>query len=294
MARTDGADRTNSIVPLGHLRPGQPITPAVLVANGDRIYEPPPILPKRPLGVQMRKIALVGSAPTIDQTPWFDPSWEIWAHATVHTLTRRVDRYFDLHPWSWIVSKGSPGYLNWLKREHAPIFMAERQLDVPSSVRYPLDRILSEFPRYFSSHAAYMVALALTEGVSHLGFFGIHYQLGSEYAEQRANAEFWAGVAAGRGVQLVIPPLSPFCHEPKTLYAYESHAEGAPAEQRRQRKQVDRVDAKIDGLHLRIGVTLDESERTAHAGMELSKDLVNMRRQAEGQPALLPNGESAW
>lgn len=295
MSRTDGQDRSNTITPLGHLRPGQPITPAVLVAHGDRAYEPPTILPQRHLGIgTQRKIAIIGSAPTIDQTPWFDPSWEIWAHATIHTLCRRVDRYFDLHPWSWIESKGSPGYLSWLKREKAPIFLAELRQEVPSSVRYPLDRILSEFPRYFTSHTAYMVALALTEGVSHLGFFGIHYQLGSEYAEQRAGAEFWAGIAAGRGVQLVIPPTSPLCHEPKELYAYESHAEGEPAKKRKARKHADRVDAKIDGLHLRVGLTIEESERTAHPGVEMAKDLVNMRRMMEGKPAVLPNGEPAW
>jgi hypothetical protein len=90
-------------------------------------------------------------------------------------------------------------------------------------VRYPKERVLAEFPRYFTSHAAWMIALALTEGVTHLGFFGIHYALDEEHKKQRSGCEFWMGVAIGRGVQIVNPPGSPLMREPGWLYGYESH-----------------------------------------------------------------------
>jgi hypothetical protein len=187
-----------------------------------RYTEPPPPRTAKTTGV--RKIALVGSAPSIDATPWHDPTWEIWAHATVHSLCTRVDRYFDLHPWKWITEKDVPGYVQWLKQTKTPVYLQEQRADVVSSLRFPKERLLAEWPEYFTSHAAWMIALALSEGVTHLGFFGIHYAGDEEHQEQRPGCEFWMGVALGRGVQLVIPPDNPLLKEPKwRLYGYRSH-----------------------------------------------------------------------
>ena len=176
--------------------------------------------------VGVKKIALIGTAPTVRHAPWSDPSWEIWAHASAARLCKRVDRYFDLHPehvFSEARKNGQANYHAWLKSLTTPVYMQDRYPTIPASVRYPKERILAEFPRYFSSTFAWMVALALTEGATHLGVFGIHYQFGSEYAEQRPGAEFWLGLAAGRGVQIVNPEGSPLLREPARLYGYESH-----------------------------------------------------------------------
>ena len=187
--------------------------------------EAPPVISAPTAGLgRLRKIALIGSAMTVNLAPWFDPSWEIWAHATCHPYCKRVDRYFDLHPWEWISGKPVPGYLAWLKTLQTPIYMQRKFRDVPASRRYPKERMLAgEYPRYFTNHVAWMVALALSEGVTHLGFFGIHYALEEEHKKQRAGCEFWMGVAVGRGVQIVNPPGSPLLRQPSWLYGYESH-----------------------------------------------------------------------
>jgi hypothetical protein len=191
---------------------------------GRRYTEPPPIIPSPIAGVgRLRKIAIVGAAHTVDFTPWYDASWEIWAHSTTYPLCKRVDRYFDLHPWKWIVEKPMPGYVDWLTSVRTPVYMQRKFPAVRSSVRYPRERVLTEFRRYFTSQAAWMMALALTEGVTHLGFFGIHYSLDEEHKKQRAGCEYWMGVCEGRGVQLVLPPGSPLLREPNWLYGYESH-----------------------------------------------------------------------
>jgi hypothetical protein len=52
--------------------------------------------------------------------------------------------------------------------------------EIPQSVMYPKGRVVAEFRRYFTSQAAWMIALALTEGVTHVGFFGIHYDARDE------------------------------------------------------------------------------------------------------------------
>jgi hypothetical protein len=100
--------------------------------------------------------------------------------------------------------------------------MQEKYRDVPQSIRYPRERILSEFRRYITSQTGWMIALALTEGVTHLGFYGIHYDHQDERGWQLACAEYWVGLAEGRGVQIAIPPGSPLLRNP-LLYGYESH-----------------------------------------------------------------------
>lgn len=193
---------------------------------------------------RLRKIALVGTASSIRFAPWEDRTWEIWAHASSRALCERVDRYFDLHPQAFWTKpkKWDPSYLQWLTRQPVPIYMQDRFAEVPMSIRYPRERVLTEFRRYFTSHAAWMTALALMEGVTHLGFFGIHYSSDSEYASQRSGCEYWMGLAEGRGVQLVLPEGNPLLRTPSRLYAYESHDDGQLHESYRWSPKVPHVD----------------------------------------------------
>jgi hypothetical protein len=181
-------------------------------------YEPPG------LG-RLRKIALIGTANTYPWAPFHDPSWEIWAHNSAIPICPRVDRIFELHSkFVWSKKKHwHKDYQKFLRECPVPIYMQRHWPDIPQSIRYPRERVLSEFRRYFSSQAAWMIALALTEGVTHLGFYGIHYEHSSERDWQRQGCEYWMGMAEGRGVQLVIPEACPLLKQPKLLYGYESH-----------------------------------------------------------------------
>ena len=188
---------------------------------------------------QLRKIALLGGVgQTLQHAPFEDPSWECWAHSSVPPKRlRRVDRFFDLHPRHCFEERlkcGRTDYFGWLKATTTPVYMQAKEPDIPASVRYPLARIQTEWPQVpFGSQTAYMIALALSEGVTHLGLFGIHYGFKTEYEEQRANCELWVGIAMGRGVQVLLPPGCPVAREPHELYGYESHT----PEKYRARKQ---------------------------------------------------------
>ena len=196
--------------------------------------------PRAPIG-QTRKIAILGGAHTIRYAPFDDMSWELWSHASCRDRCRRApDVLFDLHPkalWGDPMKKRwDPGYLRWLKRNFIPIYMQERFPEVPASLRYPFETMITEFPRgYMTNQSAYMIALALMSGVTHLAVYGCHYQAKSEYWAQRGSMEYWLGVAEGRGVNVLLPPQCDLLNRPSLLYGYQSH----PAGKRHESYDVD-------------------------------------------------------
>jgi hypothetical protein len=222
-----------------------------------------PRLPVAGMG-RMRKIALLGSHYSLEYAPWGDLSWELWGHASSRFLyKRKPDRYFDMHRKEcWTAGRKEERYVHWLAKNTVPIYMQQVHPEVPASVRYPKEQIFAEFRKYFSSHAAYMIALALYEGVTHIGLFGINYSADSEYATQRGSTEYWLGFAEGRGVHIVIPARCTLLNDPPLLYAYESHDEqGRLVECYRRKRATVQVGKELRELKI---VTRD-SEKPAPA-----------------------------
>lgn len=185
--------------------------------------------PSRPGPGALRKVGILGGHPaSLRQAPWDDPTWEWWSHAsTVRMLRVEPHRLIDIHPPHCFTTQKKNGfadYYEFLRRTHIPIYMQRVVPEIPTSVKYPRDIIKSLWPGVpFGSQTAWMVALALLEGVTHLGFWGVSYEHKTEYSRQRANAEHWVGIARGSGVQIVLPKSTPFCREPVEDYGYQSH-----------------------------------------------------------------------
>lgn len=180
---------------------------------------------------RQRKVAIIGShSGSVLFAPYRDPTWEVWAHSSCAQLVPkgRADRLFDVHPRHCFEIARKNGFLDYfayLKACKTPIWMQEVYPDIPQSQRYPIELVRSLWPDVpLGSQTAEMIALALIEGVTHLGFWGVHYSHGSDYEESRPNCEQWIGIARGMGVQIVIPSQSPLCHEPREVYGYETHA----------------------------------------------------------------------
>jgi hypothetical protein len=172
--------------------------------------------------------------------------------------------------------------------------MQRRFQKVPASVRYPKERVVAEYPRYFTSHAAWMIALALSEGVTHLGFYGIHYALDEEHKKQRAGCEFWMGIAVGRGVQIVNPEGSPLLREPKWLYGYESHDGKAHARTQTggKKPQTNMALPPQNRVITPIEATVDKIFAAARVDIKTDKD--RLVAQLEGRAPVLPDGTPAW
>jgi hypothetical protein len=174
-----------------------------------------------------KKLGLLGSTSSLVDAPFFDQTWTLAAHPCCRPeCEREPDWYFDMHrPECFRVEKKqwNPKYYSWLKALQTPIFMQENWPDIPMAVRYPKEEVFAEYRQYFSNHCAYMIALAMKEGVTHIGLFGCQYS-GAERAVQRDSLTYWLGRFEQAGGTLVIPERhNTLLSMP--LYGYDSHDE---------------------------------------------------------------------
>jgi hypothetical protein len=175
-----------------------------------------------------KKIALLGSTGSLAFAPWHDPSWTLVAHPCCRKdCKREPDWYFDLHirkQFQHTKKRWHVDYYEWLTHLQTPVFMQEYFKDIPMAVRYPQERIFGEFRNYFTNHCAYMIALAMTEGVTHIGLFGCQYAGGGEREKQRESLLYWLGRFEQAGGTVAIPPAQNSLFT-MPLYGYASHDE---------------------------------------------------------------------
>jgi hypothetical protein len=173
-----------------------------------------------------KKVAIVGYAETSRMlAPFDDPEWEIWSMNQLYRHIPRSDRHFDIHHnWHEHVVEGTD-HVGWLTNAQIPVYMIERLPQFPNSVTLPIQRLIDLNGKdYFSSSIAYMIALAIADGFTHLRIFGVDLIVGDEWDYQKPNAEFWIGVASGKGMIVGIPPESALCKQ-TWRYGYQSQPE---------------------------------------------------------------------
>lgn len=205
---------------------GSPL--AVLDLNPAPVAESPPEVPqavaaapeKKPL-----KVAIVGTAPSSRLlAPFADPSWEIWVCSPGNMNTvPRVTRWFEAHAnleWPENISYGKP-YLDWLRQQTFPVYMQDKS-QVPNAIPIPKDELVSEFgPYFFTSSFSWMMALALKEGATDIGLFGVDMASKDEYILQRSGGHYFIQLATKRGVNIHLPLESDLA-QPPGLYGFDS------------------------------------------------------------------------
>ena len=119
--------------------------------------------------------------------------------------------------------------VRWIKTHPGPIITSRAHPDYPGLIEFPLEAVIREMKfAYFNSTAAYAIAYAIWVGVKRMSLFGMDFTYANaHHAEQgRACVEFWLGIAAGRGIQIVIPKTSSLmdaCNTPaERLYGYDT------------------------------------------------------------------------
>ena len=177
-----------------------------------------------------RKIAIVGTAPSWDLTPWHDPNVEIWSLNDAYNIDgfQRADAWYDLHPLDkfWMVPPASKdkktvvfahqvppgfyvrphGHLDWLATQPMPKWLHpsyQTQLatarDWPHAHAFPKREIEEAYGDYCTSSPQWMLAHALLQGVRDVQIYGIHLSTEQEYIDQRPGFEFLIGCLLGPG-----------------------------------------------------------------------------------------------
>ena len=180
----------------------------------------PPKLGEEPK--KQRKIAMVGTAPSSKGlAPFNDPTWEIWVCSPGNMDVPRADRWFEMHSnllWPENSSYGAP-YVEWLKKQTFPIYAQDQRM-IPNAITLPIQQLVNEFGKYFfTSSFAYMIAMAILEGATEIGLFGIDMASKDEYILQRSGGHYFIQEAAKRGIKVSVPYESDLAQPPE-LYGY--------------------------------------------------------------------------
>lgn len=208
-----------------------------------------------------KKVALVGFADSRDLAPYQDDQWEIWGLNSLFEMIPmdHVTRWFEIHDRRifeidtnkqvgyGLTRTGQP-YMEALTQLNCPVYMVEKYKDIPNSVRFPIEEMISEFDPlhrnlewvnkqfqhsadldwngYFTNTVSYMIALAIHDGYEEIGVWGVDMATGQgfqggEYAVQRPSCEYYLGVAQGRGIKITIPDEADLL-KTRFLYGFEA------------------------------------------------------------------------
>ena len=178
-----------------------------------------------------KKVALVGFAESWKQAPFDDREIEIWGLNELWKYVPRWDRWFELHDAETLgvtkrdLTEGEvKRHLDWLTTQPAgkPIYMQPQFCDgrFPGAVSLPLEALIAQFGRYFTSTIGYMLGMAIRDGYDWIGLYGIDRASDVEYRFQRPNAEYLVGLARGMGKTVVVAESSALL-KAGNLYGFE-------------------------------------------------------------------------
>jgi hypothetical protein len=180
-----------------------------------------------------KRIALIGSAPSsVRLAPYSDPDVEIWCcspGAYPHVSVTRPQKWFEIHRWEppWGPTGPKPwftqDYINYLAKLKCPVYMLEPVKEIPSSVRFPWEPMLTKYGPYFwGSSLSWMMAMAIDEGATEIDFYGVDMSATEEWQDQRQGCHYFISIARALGIQVNVPPESDL-FMPCPMYGIKEH-----------------------------------------------------------------------
>lgn len=250
-----------------------------------------------------RKIAILGTTPSRMEAPIAEDSgWEIWTIGPGGMNAHRWDRLFELHG---VWPESFQEYLDALRAVKPPqqVWTMVPFPDCPTSVVYPKAHILEKFGRrmWFSSSISWLIALAIEEGPTDIGLFGIDLESGEEYISQFVGCAHFMDLARLVGINVHVPKacgllrdLTPYPDRYETHFALtleqkkkflEGQSSQARSEMESAKAEVHRWEGRVLMSH-ELGAT---PEQIAEAEKKLLNhnirlgDLNNQVQQLSGE-----------
>lgn len=157
-----------------------------------------------------RKIAILGSAQTtLGEAPMEDDSWEIWCSAPpLLDVVPRLDRWVEVHCPKMLKERLPEHYGNLSSLDDR--LWTIHECDEWSNAHIiNKPGIENQFdPYWLTSSIAWMMAMALIDGVDEIGLYGVEMAMGSEYEHQRPGVKHLIHLARDSGIDVHIPPRS--------------------------------------------------------------------------------------
>lgn len=189
-----------------------------------------------------KRLAIVGTCPSSKMlAPYADASVDIWACSPDNAggVLPRITRFFEIHG-----DLAMPGgtdwtpYINWLNDgSYADFEVVAQDIGLfPRATRLPHEALIAQFGQlFFSSTPAWMMAMALQEGYTEIGLFGMDMSSRHEYVLQRPGMQHFIELAEQRYKVSVYAPLESDILQPPPLYGFNlSTPFGRKLEIRRQ------------------------------------------------------------
>lgn len=206
----------------------------------------------------IKKVALVGGAPSRKYAPIADKTWQIWGLGPKHLRLPRVDRWFEMHSKEQLIQyydvvRGGYFGKHWrfLRNLGCPVYTQEKYPDLPNSVKYPLEAVTREVGRCFTSSVSYMLGLAIYEGFEGIGMWGINMASKKEYKHQWPAVQYLLALARERGIYVYLPKDCPITIPKKAkpvvtniLYGYHWDHPDAWWNKRKKKKDAKKKVAK--------------------------------------------------
>lgn len=203
------------------------------------------------------KLAIVGFASSSRElAPFDDDEWEIVGLNQLYRHIPRADFWADLHiNWEEENVAGTD-HRGWIRDCGLPVLMTQHHADLPTSVSFPINECAELATDYFTSTVALLIAWSIHQGYSTVGLWGIDLIVGTEYEHQKACAEFWLGVAHGRGMHVIIPQQAALLKH-SHRYGYQMEPSWGPVSSLEMEKRTaylaDEQKTMVDKLHFLDG-----------------------------------------
>jgi len=183
---------------------------------------------------KQRKIAILGTTPSRMQAPLKDESWEIWTIGPGGKDANRWSRLFETHtvwPLDFGELKDDKSYLDDLSKvdgEQSVYSIVDMKTHLPrwahdhgknddwlkanvrgewkTNVVIDREALFTKYRRmWFSTSICYALALAIEEGATDIGCWGIDLESGEEYISQHAGCAHFLDLARLLGINLHFP-----------------------------------------------------------------------------------------
>lgn len=159
---------------------------------------------------------------------------EIWAINAMAGLVK-WDRMFhqdDIHIQELRREAGDErigNMIDCIKNAEGPVYTSRVYPEYPTTVEFPLEWVINRIGNYYhNSTVAYAVTFAIAIGVKRIKLYGADFGYPTLFKREqgRGCVEFWLGVAASRGIEVLLPPgttlMDQHVSPRERLYGYDT------------------------------------------------------------------------